>query len=69
MYCIGYDEVVVFVIFVNGVDFTCLGVAFEEFLGYVFAGSDHVDRVVAEVGYGSEGGEGLLEGGVVGVDD
>ena len=26
------DEVVVFVIFVDGVDFTCLGVAFKEFM-------------------------------------
>ena len=37
----------------TGYIFACLGVTFEEFLWDVFARSEHVDGVVAEVGDGS----------------
>ena len=42
------DGVIVF-----GVDFAGFGVAFEELLGDVFAGGEHVDAVETEVGEGT----------------
>mmetsp|Transcript_3018 Transcript_3018/g.3321 ORF Transcript_3018/g.3321 Transcript_3018/m.3321 type:complete len:317 (-) Transcript_3018:396-1346(-) len=38
-------------IIVDGVDLAGFGIAFEEFLGDVFAGSHHVDGVEAEIGF------------------